>query len=334
MVLFKRYKYSSKPEIALNKIQRKYKSKIIEKIKNKEYKFEKVKECGICKNKDFKIISEKDRYGFKFNTVICENCGFVFTNPHFTYDSYNKFYENDYRNLYIGKEAHMQKLFESQYNHGKRIYEFVLKNIDLKDKVVVEIGVGSGGILKYFKDKGCRVYGVDFDEKYLDYGRNQGLELYFGSINELIKRNIKADLIIYSHVLEHIIDLKKELRYIRKIMKKQGSVYIEVPGIKNLEKNYELDFLKYLQNAHVYNFSLDSLKNLFLLNGFELIKGNENIDSLFRQAGERDRELKYTNDYRKVIDYLIRLEKKRRFRFFNKNYLRSVLSDIVKTMKR
>ncbi len=335
MVLVKRFKYSSKPELKLNLVQKQTKQKVIEKINNKKYAFESINQCPICKNKDFAVLAEKDRYGFRLNTVVCNNCGLVFTNPRFNEKSYNQFYKKDYRNLYIGKPGRFDVLFDSQYKHGKKIYDFITKYLPLLEGSVVEVGVGSGGILSYFKDKRFNVRGVDFDESYLNYGRQKGLDLFFGNIDELIKRKTKADLVIYSHVFEHILDLKKELDKIKKILNKDGYIYIEVPGIKNLEKNYELDFLKYIQNAHVYNFSLASLTNILKQNGFELIYGDEDVKAVFRLAkNKKARTEDYIKDYNAVIYYLLNLDRKRRFRFLNKNYLKGKASDFKKKILR
>jgi 2-polyprenyl-3-methyl-5-hydroxy-6-metoxy-1,4-benzoquinol methylase len=327
VVLVKRFEYSNKPELNLNPVQQQTKQKVIEKINNKQYVFEGVKQCVICKKEDFIVLAEKDRYGFKLNTVICDNCGLVFTNPRFNEESYNKFYEEDYRDLYVGKPGRFDILFDSQYKHGKEIHEFITSHFPLPSCSVVEVGVGAGGILGYFKDKGFKVWGVDFDEDHLEYGREKGLDLFFGSIDQLVKRKTKADLVIYSHVFEHILDLKKELGKIREILNKNGYVYIEVPGIKNLDRNYELDFLKYIQNAHVYNFSLTSLTNILKQAGFELVCGNEEVKAVFKLGGRDLGENNYVKDYKEVISYLLNLERKRGLRFFNKAYLRSKASD-------
>ena len=59
-------------------------------------------------------------------------------------------------------------------------------------------------------------------------------------------KNYKADIIIYSHVFEHILDLDKELDAIKSHLKPEGILYIEVPGIKYVHNTYEMNFLKYL----------------------------------------------------------------------------------------
>lgn len=75
-MLFKRFKYDGKPIIGLNKLQIKMKGQIEEKIKENIYSFEEVP-CYICGSNNFKILSEKDRYGLYVPVVICKDCGLI-----------------------------------------------------------------------------------------------------------------------------------------------------------------------------------------------------------------------------------------------------------------
>lgn len=134
-------------------------------------------------------------------------------------NSYYEFYRNEYRLLYTGSEFPTNAFFKNQYKHGKRIFQFCKKtlkfNNQLCDKLILEVGCGAGGILKYFRDQGCQVFGVDLNNKYIAYGKeNYGLNLIKGSIAD-IPNNLHPDFIIYSHVLEHIINPKEEISLMR-----------------------------------------------------------------------------------------------------------------------
>ena len=115
-------------------------------------------------------------------------------------------------------------------------------------------------------------------------------------------------------------------------MKKESIIYIEVPGIKNLENSYEQDFLKYLQNAHVYHFTLNTLKNCCSKAGLRCFNGNEIINSIF-VAGEEDNN--FNNNFDDTINYLEKLEKARinplnKFRM-KKKFLPKVVDFLEKT---
>ena len=195
----------------------------------------------------------------------------------------------------------------------------------------MEIGAGAGGILKPFKDKKNQVWGLDLDSEYINFGKNQGIPLKVGTVNELEKLNEKPDLVIYSHVLEHILNPYEELTELRKHLKESSLVYIEVPGVKNLIKSYNQDFLRYLQNAHVYHFSLTTLRNITKKAGYDLVYGNEVINSIFK-IGEVSN--KFQNDYDEAITFLKNLERKRKNPFNLLRLRNSIFNSFVFVTKK
>ena len=260
MVLNKRYAKNNLGLLKLSKGQFELKRSVEEKIKKGVYVFEKLKYCPLCKHKDFEILSEKDRYGFDLDTVICKRCGLIYTNPRFNQKTYANFYNSEYRGLYLDSITPKKDFWESQRKQGKKIFNYLQNIMKIEGLVVAEVGVGAGGIMQYFKENGNKIVGVDFGGEYIKLGKSKGLNLMKGDIDELIKNKIKVDVLIYSHVFEHILDLAKELDKIKKVLKKDGLLYIEVPGVRNLDKGCDMDFLKTIQNAHVYYFTLSTFR--------------------------------------------------------------------------
>lgn len=290
----------------MNSIQLKAKNELESKISKKEYKFEKVN-CLICNSSQFKKLAEKDRYGLSVSTVICKNCGLVQTNPRMNEESYIKFYDLEYRRLYVGEEQVPSHLFELKSQQGKNILKYLEKVTKQKitKKFVVDIGTGSGGVLYPFKMQKNEVLGLDYGSLYLNYGRKKGLNLKLGGVEVLENINKKIDVVIYRHVLEHLSNPIEELKKLRKFLHKDSIVYIEVPGLKNLHQSYNQDFLRYLQNAHLYHFTLKKIKEVGQISGFKLIHGDETIRSVFKIANNND---DYSNDLSKTIKYLKEVE--------------------------
>ena len=164
--------------------------------------------------------------------------------------------------------------------------------------------------MSVFKDAGYKITGMDLGEEYLNYGKEiYGLNLMRGSLSDL-NNDYKADIIIYSHVMEHILDLDKELETIKKHLNPEGIVYIEVPGIKYIHSTYDMNLLKYLQNAHTYHFSLNSLNRILTKHGFSLILGDEQIRSIFKLSDDSQNK-PFTNEYSEIISYLKKTEKRK-----------------------
>ena len=335
-LLHKRYKNDGIPIIKLKNLQVKTLNRVKKKIETGFYKFEKIA-CCICNKGDFELLSEKERHGFYYPVVICKNCGLIQNNPRLNQESYLDFYENMYRKFISGKNEASENFFEKEYNRGKEIIHFLTESNVIKkytkNLFIFEVGCGAGGILKAFKDQNFTVQGCDLDKEYLEYGRkNHNLNLHDGTLNQ-INFEKSPDIIIYSHVLEHILNPVEELSQIYDVLDDNGYLYIEVPGVKNIIKSHEMNFLHYLHYHHVYHFTLTTLKNLLNLKGFRLIYGNNFIKSVSKKSVLSKSHIIIKNDYNAAINYLKRIEKLRRFLFINKtikfmtfyikNYLRN-----------
>ena len=89
-------------------------------------------------------------------------------------------------------------------------------------------------------------------------GRELGLDLRLGGC-ELLVPEPRADVIILSHVLEHIPDLQEFLAQVTALLAPGGVLYVCVPTLETLGSAYGHNLFFYLQNAHVYCFSLPTL---------------------------------------------------------------------------
>lgn len=336
----KRLKNNRIPEMKLNKLQLDMKKQIESNIEEKIYVFENIN-CPICKIDHYEKLGEKDRYGLYYTTVICKDCGLIYTNPRMTQDSYNEFYNTEYRKLYGGVEKANDLFFTRQKVKGEKIFNFLKSNalIDSNNLLVLEVGCGAGGILHFFKSKGNTIKGIDLGAEYINYGKETyNLDLEIGTLENL-SLSRKPDLIIYSHVLEHILDLENELKLIRKYAHENTIVYIEVPGVKEIHQNYKMNILLYFQNAHVYHFTLTTLKNIMLKNGFTFLNGNEFVMSAFKLK-EPKSNINLQNDYIPATSYIDRIEKRRKlypitpngFKRNSQNYILKI-ADIVRVRK-
>jgi len=299
--LFSRLKYDPIEAIALSNFQQEALQKFRYKLDKGLYGFEEVP-C-LCGQTNNILVAEKDRYGLRVNTYCCKNCGMMWTNPRMTEKSLAQFYNEDYRSIYVGSPQAPDDFFEEQVTHGKQIYKFVISEFNNKDNLTIfDIGCGAGGILIPFRDEGCLTYGCDMGSEYLKKGREEGLILEDGDENSLRKYK-KADLIILSHVLEHFSDPLKTLRSIADLLATDGYIYIELPGIFKIHETYG-DILLFLQNAHLYHFTLKTLTYIMNQMGFKFVKGNDNIYALYQKQNNIQFSLIRQNQFLKIIFYL------------------------------
>ena len=306
-MLSKRFGNNGKTISHLNKLQEYTRNKIKDKIKKGIYSFENFS-CCVCDNKNFEILSEKDRYGLFCPIVICRNCGLIQQNPRMIETDISRFYNIEYKKLYVGENTPSKIYFEHQYKRGEKIFNYIKKElgIGLINLKILEVGCGAGGILKYFEEKNNKVFGIDLESEYIKFGKEKyNLDLKAGSLNERIIP-WQPDIVIYSHVIEHILNPVEELNKLRSLIDSSSYLYIEAPGVKSLEHSYGMDFLKSIQNAHIYYFTLKTLKNILQKTGYDFICGDETIYSIFKPSL---RTVKYfQNDYDEIISYLKRME--------------------------
>lgn len=310
-MLSKRFKNDAKPIRSLNELQQRMKKQVEEKIAEGIYSFEEV-HCCVCGGSNFELLSEKDRYGLYHPVVICRDCGLIQTNPRMTQESYNEFYQIEYQKLYQGSDVPTDEYFKFEYRRGKTIHGYLVKILkrELVNLFIVEVGCAAGGVLQYFSEQGNEVYGVDLDTQYIEFGRaNYGLNIEVGTIDKVVKLDKSPDFVIYSEVLEHIFDPIAELMKLREIMSQESFVYIGLPGIKNLNRSALGDFLRSLQNAHVYYFTEVSLRNLLGKAGYDFVCGDKVIHSLFRKSSVAEStDFQYESDYQDIMSFLRRLE--------------------------
>jgi 2-polyprenyl-3-methyl-5-hydroxy-6-metoxy-1,4-benzoquinol methylase len=303
------------PYRKLNLLQDKIKKNIEQKIQDKIYTFE-YANCPICVQSTFANLSKFDRYGLRHNVVICTGCGLIMANPRMTQDAYTSFYNLEYRPLYHGETNYAEKAIQNEINRGKLLFKYLNRKGILsklpKDSLILEIGCGAGGILNVFSAYGFDTMGIDVNEEYLSYGRDKyGLNLHVNCL-DTIQLKCPPSLVIYSHVIEHILNIPEEVEKLKRIISDDSLLYIEVPGTRHLHRsNY--DFMDSLQNAHVYYFTLVSLCNLLQQNALDLVVGDEYVRSIFRKSKLIRESIVAKNCFRSTIAYLKRIEWQRTF---------------------
>lgn len=264
------------PILNLNDFQKEQVNKFLEKVDQGEYNY--IENQCLCGNKDQildTVITEKDRYGIPCINLLCKKCGLIRIKERLDDKSTEKFYNNEYRGIYVGKELASNDFFKDQKIRGDKFRKLIEENVGLQNiNDVFEIGCGSGGILSSFAKKDTKVSGCDFGEKYLKFGQEKGLNLYDGEIDPQKTPKNSQDLIILSHVLEHITNPINFINEILEYLRDEKYLLVEVPGIFDIKKTY-YNPSEYFQNAHIFNFYKHYLNQFFETLGLKIIYGNE-----------------------------------------------------------
>lgn len=245
--------------------------------------WEEVQICPLCSAQGFEPYLKYHSGILTLRLQSCRQCDLVVQSPCLTKKSLEKFYKAEYHSRLkkiIGTN-HCENLFQRGLRRGAYICKFLDENgIEYKDSVVFEIGCAYGGILEQFQRHGCKVKGCDSSPVTVQYGISKGLDLIVGSVDEMLKLNHKAGLIILSHVLEHISEPNSFLKKIKELLNPNGILYVEVPGLKNPRvKNRQ-----FIQPGHLLYFNLETVSEMVKKNGFNYVSGNEIVQSVFLVA--------------------------------------------------
>ena len=164
--------------------------------------------CGNVNNKNDIILSQKDCIGVPITTLICKLCGIIRINKCLSKKSLSNFYKNYYNILYYKTDKVNDKLFEEEISEKSRSYKLfslVNKKGLLNDITnVFEIGCSAGWNLYPYHIRGKCVSGCDYRADYIYHGISKGMNLYEGELDTGRTQYESQDLVILSHVLEHI----------------------------------------------------------------------------------------------------------------------------------
>ncbi len=139
------------------------------------------------------------------------------------------------------------------------------------DKIVLDIGAGSGVVSKQFVKNGCKVTVLELDPERAKQCRPFCQKVLIRNIEDLnFKFDKKFDRIVFGDVLEHLMDPVKVLRHVsNNYLAKDGSIIISMPNIANWHIRLNLLFGKFnytkdgiLDRTHLHFYTLETTKAL------------------------------------------------------------------------
>lgn len=129
------------------------------------------------------------------------------------------------------------KDWQKKISTSRAFVEFYTERVgDVRDKKVLDVGFGSGGVATAFNLAGATVYGVDVEpdlksiaEKNLTVNKAVAfLEIYNGT--ELPFADDYFDYIVCTSVLEHVSFPEKILNEMFRVLKKGGRIWLALPN--------------------------------------------------------------------------------------------------------
>jgi 2-polyprenyl-3-methyl-5-hydroxy-6-metoxy-1,4-benzoquinol methylase len=229
--------------------------------------------CPICytevEERNFKETYVSPYNNQEYKRYECPNCDVHWWEP---LKIIPEFYESEFLEGYIAlHEGIGTRLGE---NH-KAFFKHFPSNVRGK---LLDVGCGDGRFLRYAKEQGFEVWGIDFDKKSVEnVKRNLGIDTVFAmSLEEFYEyakeKNLKFDVITFFEVLEHQDKPREFLEMVKRLLREGGYIAGSVP---NRESMF-IELLRYNHGDyppnHFLRFSKSSLEKALNFSGFKDIE--------------------------------------------------------------
>ncbi len=225
--------------------------------------------CDLCGSARWRVFSNKGRYGMILTTVICEECGLVYTNPRPTEAETEAFYHERYWGQYKNQSRPDERFFRRRLPKIKFMHEELRPFLKPGVKVL-EIGCSVGALLTRIRESAPdgMLVGIEAHTGHAAFAREEkGLDVRAGLLHEVAPslQPQSFDLVVMNHVLEHTLSPSEVLHTIRSLLKAGGHLVLEVPNVEAPGSRLS----NFFHIAHNYAFSPATLTRLALKCGFE-----------------------------------------------------------------
>ena len=203
----------------------------------------------------------------EFDVVMCDVCGFAFADTASSEGDFNSYYSDysKYSSVSISTGAGTSPPDRERIaRQASRIAAFAPD----KSTLIADIGCGAGGLLFALKELGfSNLIGCDASGDCVDYIKSCGFEGARYLLGEPFDMNIQPDVVVLSHVLEHLLNPGKALAALNSALPLGGKIYAEVPDAATFSKDpssfgYEFNL------EHINYYSKATLSSLLEASGF------------------------------------------------------------------
>ncbi|MCE2028980.1 methyltransferase domain-containing protein [Sessilibacter corallicola] len=277
---------------------------------------ESVDQC-VCGSRKMLKIASIDRFAIESPSQICVKCGLVITSPRMSRSSLDYYYEEIYPDLLSSVKKGDSLGYLYSESQGEAVYDFIEPYLSLQNELnILDYGAGFGDVLDYISSKiatsnNTSLFAIEKNSRAKEVLESKNITLLDDSD---LGGQKKFDLIILSHILEHVHDFTDLLSLLSRSLTPNGLMYIEVPGILSIHTraNYNYCYTGYSIHAHLYNFNLATLAHYCESQSLVPIEGNENIQLLLKRLPDSEVEEKKRSKYlseskksaRRVVEYL------------------------------
>jgi SAM-dependent methyltransferase len=226
--------------------------------------------CGLCGSAGFHpLYTAKDRLsesGELFHIVACKGCGVLRTLPELSDSELAHYYPTDYWSE--NDEPSLAWLRKSQWEKTR-----LLSRCRLTGGKILDVGCGAGFFLRALEGADWERYGVETGGPASDSAR-RSLGRDRIRTCDLVQARFEDDafdVITFWSALEHMNDPRLNVEEARRIIKRGGSLIVQVPNAASYQARFfRGDWYALDAPRHRYHFDITALDRLLRDNGFSI----------------------------------------------------------------
>ncbi len=214
-----------------------------------------------------KSINTKDYLvtGESFKISLDEETGVLKTTPTASPEDLKKYYHPSRYDSYISvPKTATEKIyvFVRKIRTSKKLKK-ILRILNGRG-ALLDYGCGTGGLLLKAKEAGLSAAGVEPSQEARKAAIVKTRSKVFKSKEEAEADSNKYDVITLWHSLEHVLDLKQTVRFLKNKLNPEGKIIVAVPNHKSFDaKHYKDKWAAYDVPRHVWHFDQASIEKVF-----------------------------------------------------------------------
>jgi SAM-dependent methyltransferase len=174
--------------------------------------------------------------------------------------------------------AYFSSYSESWLRHARVYAETMIERFGFgPEHQVVEIASNDGYLLRWFKDRGIPVLGVEPARNVAEAAEAMGIPTlvrFFGeaTARDLVAQGTRADLLVGNNVLAHVPDLNDFVEGLKTLLAPRGVLTMEFPHLLRLLEEDQFDTI---YHEHYSYFSFLAVRKVFAAHGLDLFDVEE-----------------------------------------------------------
>jgi len=230
--------------------------------------------CDICggRHQDLLFMARDRLFGIEgeFPLVKCQECGLVYISPRPGFEEMGRFYPQEDYDLYNKAagmtEKSMEELGRLQGPRKGRIDRYRTGGR------LLDIGFGGGDFLRFMKECGWDVSGVDYNDRMVELASQElGIDARAGQLEDAGFDDASFDVVTLWGVLEHVQSPRETIAEIRRITADGALLVIYTQNAAAPEARLlGEDWFIYEAPRHLYSFDEHNLTRLLESEGFRV----------------------------------------------------------------